>query len=462
MAIQNRRGAYRDFDPTKMVEGEWAVVKDGDPNSDRGRGVYMAFGSGIVERLLTVDDMEEYTESAMTYAEEAERQARVATEEADRAFSGTPEGYEAVVSIAQSNNLVGAEGRTGWKTIAANTDMNTLTTPDIYSASNNVAATLINSPIRTAFKLEVSYFYGNTTNRQQKIIPYAAGLQSATGTPYIEYIRRSTDSGTTWSDWMIYPDLSGVSNIYGAKNLLYTDYRSQPVGTGAQITMNDDGSITITGTTTTSFTAVLISDLGLPTDKYIISCEATGTVTKESGEAAAGGFYVQNSAGTTGGTRLISAAQNASVQVTNTIGGCWIYFAAGLTFTDFTLYPMIRHYSIVDDTYAPYAMTNQELTSQTTQVLTEDFVTLRTVGKIAQVVINGTANGTTFAIVPSGYRPSINSTAVGRYKATNGTYYPCLLTVATNGGISASYWDGSTARGISEGTVVCTGTWIIP
>lgn len=57
MAIQNRRGAYSDFDPQKLVPGEWAVVQSGDPNSERGKAVYMAFEVGDVERMATYEDM---------------------------------------------------------------------------------------------------------------------------------------------------------------------------------------------------------------------------------------------------------------------------------------------------------------------------------------------------------------------------------------------------------------------
>lgn len=59
MAIQNRRGAYADFDPTKMVAGEFAVVQTGDPNADDGKAVYMAFSAGSVKRLATYEDMQQ-------------------------------------------------------------------------------------------------------------------------------------------------------------------------------------------------------------------------------------------------------------------------------------------------------------------------------------------------------------------------------------------------------------------
>lgn len=58
MAIQNRRGVYSDFTPSKMVPGELAVVQSGDPNNTSGKAVYAAFGaSGDVKRLATEDDL---------------------------------------------------------------------------------------------------------------------------------------------------------------------------------------------------------------------------------------------------------------------------------------------------------------------------------------------------------------------------------------------------------------------
>lgn len=57
MAIQNRRGAYTDFDPTKMVPGEYAIVQEGDPDGADGLAIYMCFVAGTVKRITTVDDL---------------------------------------------------------------------------------------------------------------------------------------------------------------------------------------------------------------------------------------------------------------------------------------------------------------------------------------------------------------------------------------------------------------------
>lgn len=57
MSIQMRRGDYTDFDPTKMVPGEFAVVQENDPDGNDGTAVYMCFTAGEVKRLIVDDDL---------------------------------------------------------------------------------------------------------------------------------------------------------------------------------------------------------------------------------------------------------------------------------------------------------------------------------------------------------------------------------------------------------------------
>lgn len=72
MAIQLRRGAYADFDPTKMVPAEVGIVTSGDPNTDDGKAAYVAFSAGNAKRLATVEDiatdLQEATDDAVGQA----------------------------------------------------------------------------------------------------------------------------------------------------------------------------------------------------------------------------------------------------------------------------------------------------------------------------------------------------------------------------------------------------------
>lgn len=55
MAIQMRRGMLKDFDPAKMLPGEWAVSIDSDTQNQI---VWMCFAAGVVKRIGTYEDFE--------------------------------------------------------------------------------------------------------------------------------------------------------------------------------------------------------------------------------------------------------------------------------------------------------------------------------------------------------------------------------------------------------------------
>lgn len=59
MAIRHRRGNYTNFDPSKMVAGEIAVVQSGDPNTGSGKSMYIAPTAGAVKRVAFIDDIEQ-------------------------------------------------------------------------------------------------------------------------------------------------------------------------------------------------------------------------------------------------------------------------------------------------------------------------------------------------------------------------------------------------------------------
>ena len=65
MAIQHRRGTYNNFDPSRMVQGEAAIVLSGDPNTNDGKAAYIAFAPGNVKRLATINDIQDDLENAV-------------------------------------------------------------------------------------------------------------------------------------------------------------------------------------------------------------------------------------------------------------------------------------------------------------------------------------------------------------------------------------------------------------
>lgn len=61
MAIRMRRGQKADFDPTKMLPGEWAVAIDSNTDNQI---VWMCFAAGVVKRMGTYEDFKDMIRDA--------------------------------------------------------------------------------------------------------------------------------------------------------------------------------------------------------------------------------------------------------------------------------------------------------------------------------------------------------------------------------------------------------------
>lgn len=61
MAIQMRKGLKADFDPTKMLPGEWAVAIDSNTDNQI---VWMCFVAGVVKRMGTYEDFKDMIRDA--------------------------------------------------------------------------------------------------------------------------------------------------------------------------------------------------------------------------------------------------------------------------------------------------------------------------------------------------------------------------------------------------------------
>lgn len=128
MAIQNRRGVYSNFTPSKMVPGEFAVVQSGDPNAANGQAVYIAFQSGQVKRLATHEDIQTEIASA-TQEVAAEISQRVEDAVADdvQAAQTAASNASTSASTASTKANEAAASATQAAGIVANIIDNTLT-----------------------------------------------------------------------------------------------------------------------------------------------------------------------------------------------------------------------------------------------------------------------------------------------------------------------------------------------
>ena len=150
-------------------------------------------------------------------------------------------------------------------------------------------------------------------------------------------------------------EIATIVNDLGAKNMLPNNATSQVVA-GITYTINSDGSITISGTSTMSTGILLSSNQLLHKGTYKTT---TGQTQEEDADAF---IYVQD----TNTQRVISRSNDLGVPSQFTLAndtlvnyGVWV--DVGKT-VNVTIYPMVRPASIADDTYAPYAQTNKELT----------------------------------------------------------------------------------------------------
>lgn len=81
MAIQMRRGVFADFDTGKMIPGEFAVVLSGDATTSTGKGVYICFAAGDVQRLSTYEEIAASIQQALEDDEQLQQYVISAVED---------------------------------------------------------------------------------------------------------------------------------------------------------------------------------------------------------------------------------------------------------------------------------------------------------------------------------------------------------------------------------------------
>lgn len=96
MAIQMRRGLKKDFDPYKMLPGEWAVSID---TQTQNQIVWMCFAAGVVKRMGTYEDFkEQISEIIGDYISEFD----TIEQEVKRLASAIQQDAETIIQISDS------------------------------------------------------------------------------------------------------------------------------------------------------------------------------------------------------------------------------------------------------------------------------------------------------------------------------------------------------------------------
>lgn len=128
MAIQNRRGVYSDFTPSKMVPGEFAVVNSGDPNSTDGKAVYVSFQDGQAKRLVMQEDVQnEIAKATEDIAEDLTQQIETAVADDVQAAQTAASNASTSAQTANTKASEAAASATQATQTVANIIDNTLT-----------------------------------------------------------------------------------------------------------------------------------------------------------------------------------------------------------------------------------------------------------------------------------------------------------------------------------------------
>ena len=148
-------------------------------------------------------------------------------------------------------------------------------------------------------------------------------------------------------------EVNDMNNVLGAKNLLKNNETTQ-TRNGVTFTVNDDGTITTSGTATDGIWLILNSNLKVDTNlTYLLSgCPSGGSEANTFSLYFHGGDVWKFDEGN--GSGLITPTE-----ITAEIA---IHIHNGVDMTGKVFKPMLRLASDPDDTYTPYAMTNQEIT----------------------------------------------------------------------------------------------------
>ena len=164
-------------------------------------------------------------------------------------------------------------------------------------------------------------------------------------------------------------DIVAIENVYGSKNLLPFPYKeTSKVEGGITFTVNDDGSVSVSGTCNSPVTGYVefkcIEDGFIGAGEYkITGCPSNGSlssyylIVKADGSWGSAPDYNSD---TGNGLNLIVATSITDVRIRVAHGT--------VISTPIVFYPMVRDARITDDTFVPWAMTNKSLTNAVKEI----------------------------------------------------------------------------------------------
>lgn len=183
-------------------------------------------------------------------------------------------------------------------------------------------------------------------------------------------------------------EISDITNVLGAKNLLKITGVDNSFN-GIDYTINDDGSVRIYGQLTSEVGSGLILNDNdyLQKGSYKLTTgqlnESDTLITIYAVDLADGGQTILGQSNENNGEFTITEDKNVAFGI-----------SADEPEVDITIYPMCRLSSIQDNTYAPYVMTNKELTENinfTTPTFDKNFegrMDVKRWGKLVSVYIS--------------------------------------------------------------------------
>lgn len=232
----------------------------------------------------------------------------------EHAFSTTPEGYEALVNqVSNTKSVIGSS----------------------YNASTNYAVGDRFAYNGVRYKVNVACIGITPPNAN-----YYEIISVDEDTKELESNISTLNSSLT--------NLSDTVTNNGAHNLLNNTASTQTLN-GITITINDDGSISLSGTASAECVVGLMYNL-------------ENTLIRGQSYTLTGGISSNVKIGISQFGFDTGSGLTFTANFTITGAYCWLQIASGTTVST-TIYPMLRLASDSDNTYQPYAMTNQELTN---------------------------------------------------------------------------------------------------